>query len=58
MSKGTGLVFGILCRKLVWRRIERIWRGEGDVASRGDGMARVFSHDVDVVIHLLLTGAI
>jgi hypothetical protein len=48
----------MLCRKLVWRRIERIWIGEADVPPRGDSVARVFSHDVDVLIHLLFTGAI
>jgi len=58
LSQGRGLVFAMLCRKLVWKTIERIRRGEGDVAPRGDGVARVFSHDVDVLIHLLFTGAI
>jgi hypothetical protein len=48
----------MLCGERVWERIERIGKGEGDVAPRGDGMARVFSHDLDVAIHLLSPGAI
>jgi hypothetical protein len=48
----------MLCREQVWKTIERIRRGEGDGAAKGDGMARVFSHDLDVLIHLLSPGAI
>ncbi len=32
--------------------------GEVDVPTRRDCVARVFCHDLDVVIHLLSTGAI
>ena len=53
-----GLAFAMLCREQVWKTIERTGRGKGDVAPRGDGMARVFCHDLDVVIHLLCPGAI
>jgi hypothetical protein len=58
LSQGRGLAFAMLCGKRIWKTIERIRRGEGDVAARGDGMARVFSYDCDVLIQLLLTGAI
>ena len=58
MPQGTVLAFAMLCRKRVWKTIERIRIGESDVPPRGDGVGRVFSHDVDVLIHLLCPGAI
>ena len=58
MSQVTGLAFAMLSRERVWKTIERIWRGEGDVAPKGDGVARAFSHDLNVLIHLLSPEAI
>jgi hypothetical protein len=38
--------------------IKGIGIDEADVLPRGDGVARVFSHDLDVVIHFLSPGVI
>jgi hypothetical protein len=38
--------------------IQRIGIGEADVPPRGDGVARVFSYDLDVRIHLLFRAAV
>ena len=58
MRRGKVLGFGMVHGKRVYRIIERIRIGEGAVPTRGDCVGVVFSHDLDVLIHLLFRAAI